>query len=212
MKIDEQRNLCLPIVTETITKKVDGKDVTEEIVKLWAFHTPISRAIFEQHYRVLAATKSVLASKGAHYLWSSAPRIAALTLRDEGMKDAAARGSFGEDGKPKDDETPALIAELKRLTMVLCPGHHGWDMLPVDAAISSGKLDAEDWEEEASAIVFFTCNYAMARKADRETTAMAYASPIGASITSSSATEFAGSLPILTQGSHTPAAPSLIPS
>jgi hypothetical protein len=212
MKIDENRNLCLPIVTERITKNVDGKDVTEEVVRLWAFHTPISRAIFEQNYRILAATKSALASKGAHYLWSSAPRIAALTLRDEGRKDAQARGLFDEDGNVKDEETPALFAELKRLTLVLCPGQHGWDMLPVDTAIQQGKLDVEDWEEAASSIVFFTCNYAMARKADRETTAKAYASPLGALITSLTATEFAGSLPTLTQAEPMKRAPSSIPS
>jgi hypothetical protein len=182
------------------------------VVRLYAFHTPISREVFEQHYRVLSATKSALASKGSHYLMSSGPRIAALTLRDEGKKDAAARGSFDEEGNVQDDETKALFAEIKRLTMVLCPGQHGWDMLPVDTAIQQGKLDAEDFEELASAIVFFTCHYAMARKADRETTARATASLMGASITSSNPTELVSSLPNSTPAEPTKRTPSSIPS
>lgn len=212
MKIDEKRNLCLPIVTETVTKKVDGKDMTEEVVKLWAFHSPISREVFEQNYRVLSATKSALASRGSHYLMSSGPRIAALTLRDEGRKDAAARGSFDETGNVRDDETPALFAELRRLTMVLCPGQHGWDMLPIDTAISAEKIDSEDWEEALSEIVFFTCHLAMARKADRETTARAVASMLGASITSLAPTAFIASLPNSTPAEPTRPAASSIPS
>jgi hypothetical protein len=212
MKIDEKRHLTLPIVTEKVTKKIDGRDVVEDVVKVWAFHSPISREVFEQHYRVLSATKSALATKGSHYLMSSGPRIAALTLRDEGRKDAAARGSFDEQGNVQDDETPAFFAELKRLTMVLCPGAHGWDMLPVDTAIAGGKIDSEDWEEVASSIVFFCCHYAMARKADRETTARATASLLGASITSSAPTEFVASLPNSTLAEPTRQAVSSIPS
>lgn len=212
MKIDEKRNLVLPIVTEKVTKKVDGKDVTEDVVRVYAFHSPVSREVFEANYRILAATKSALASKGSHYLMSSGPRIAALTLKDEGRKDAADRGSFDKDGNIVDEETAALFSEIKRLTMVLCPGSNGWDMLPVDTAISAGKIDSEDFEELASSIVFFTCHCAMARKADRETTARATASVVGASITSSSITEFLGSLPNSTQAEHTRPAASSIPS
>ncbi|CDY79480.1 hypothetical protein BGLT_02261 [Caballeronia glathei] len=204
MKINEKRHLVLPIVTDLVTKKVEGKDVTEEVVRIYAHHTPVSREVFEANYRILAATKSALASKGSHYLMSSGPRIAALTLRDEGKKDAAARGSFDEQGRVVDEETPAFFAELKRLTMVLCPGQQGWDMLPIDAAIGAGKIDAEDWEEVASSLVFFTCHYAMARKADRETTANGTASLLGSSISSLAPTEFIASLP-----SWTPAAPTM---
>jgi len=212
MKIDEKRNLALPVVTEKVTKKVEGKDVTEDVVRVWAFHSPVSREVFEANYRILAATKSALASKGSHYLMSSGPRIAALTLKDEGRRDAADRGSFDKDGNVVDGETAAFFEEIKRLTMVLCAGAHGWDMLPIETAISSGKIDAEDWEEVASSIVFFCCHYAMARKADRETTAKATASLLGASISSSSITEFKDSLPNSTPVEHTKTGQSSIPS
>lgn len=212
MKIDEKRHLVIPIVTEKVTKKVDGKDVVEDVVRVYAFHSPVSREVFEANYRILAATKSALASKGSHYLMSSGPRIAALTLKDEGQKDAASRGSFDKDGNIVDEETSAFFAEIKRLTMVLCAGANGWDMLPIDTAISAGKIDSEDWEEAIASVVFFTCNYAMARKVDREAAARATASLLGASITSSSITEFLGSLPSSTQAEHTRPAASSIPS
>lgn len=212
MRVDEQRRLVLPVATDFVTKSVDGKETAEEVVRLWAYHTPISREVFEQHFRVLAATKSALAGKGMHYLTQSGPRISALLLKDEGRKDAIARGLVDDNGAARDEETIALLGELKRLTMVLCPGANGWDMLPVDTAISSGKMDVEDWEEVLAGIVFFTCNYAMARKANREATAKAYASFLDASITSSSPTEFVASLPNLTQAAPTKPALSSIPS
>lgn len=212
MKIDEQRKLVLPVVTEQGTRKVDGKDVTEDVVRVWAYHSPISREVFESYFHLLAATKAAIYNKGGSYLTLAGPRVAALTLRSEGKKDAQARGSFDEDGNVKDDDTKAFFAELKRLTMILSPGASGWDMLPVDTAISSGKIDAEDWEEVASSIVFFSCHYAMARKADRETTAKATASLLGASITSSAPMEFVGSSAISTPAEPTKPATYSIPS
>jgi hypothetical protein len=212
MRIEEKRNVVFPVVTGKITKKVDEKDVTEDVVSVYAYHTPVSREVFEANYRVMAATKASLYSKGNHYLMISGPRVAALTLRDEGKKDAAARGLFDDEGKPRDDDTQAFFAEVKRLTTILCPGPNGWDMLPVDAAISSGKIDAEDWEEVEAAIVFFSCHSAMARKAEREDVTRRTASLLSALITSSTLTEYVASLPTLMPAAPTTKAQSSIPS
>lgn len=212
MRIDEKRNLVLPVVTEKVAKTVDEKEMVEDVVRVYAFHTPVSREIFEMNYRILAATKSALASKGSHYLMSAGPRIAAMTLKDEGRKDAAARGSFDEQGTLIDNETKAFLAELKRLTMVLCAGPNGWDLLPVDTAISGGRMDDEDWEEVISAIVFFTSHVSMAKKADRPVATKATASLLGASITSLTPTEFAASLQNSTPAEPTKRTPSSIAS
>lgn len=183
MQINEDMKLVVPVVTEGSTTRV------------WAYHTPISREVYEANYRVLAGTRVALASKGPHYVMGVGPRVAALTLRDECRRDAESFGRFNDEGKPDESEMRALFAELRRLTMVLCPGKNGWEMLPVDAAISSGKIDVEDWSETESAIVFFTCNCAMARKAERATIAQATASVLTGSLTSLSPMEFAASLP-----------------
>lgn len=218
MQLDENLNVVVPVVTERVIRKekdADGKEkeVTEEVVKVYAFHTPISKAVFDANFRILAATKSALESKGTQYLMSAGPRIAALTLRDEGLRDAESRGNVDDNGRPKANEVQALFAEFRRLTMVLCSSPRGWDMVPVDQAISGGVIDSEDWEEAEAALVFFTCHYSMAKKASRARIAQATASLLRASITPSSLSEYLASLqrstPAATSGAK---AESSVPS
>jgi hypothetical protein len=182
LKINDDINLVIPV-------KSDSKGVV-----VYAYHTPISRAVFESNYRILAATKSALAGKGIHYQMDSGPRIAALTLVDEGKKDALERGDFDENGQPKDSGAQSLLMEIRRLTTALIPGNNGWDMVPVGTAITKGAIDEDDWREAESAIVFFTCHYALAKKAERLGMAQATASLLKGSSTSSSLSEFAASL------------------
>jgi hypothetical protein len=194
MKIDDALHLVLPLG--------DG---------LHAYHTPISRAVYEGNYSTINATKAALAKRGVHYQMGSGPRVATLTLKDEGVKDAADRDNLDADGKPVDDRTPALLAEIKRLTTVLCPGPGGWDLLPIDAAISQEKVDREDWEEVESSIVFFTAHYQTCRRATRAGVAKATASVLNGSITSSPPMEFIASLPTSTKNEATQANPSSLP-
>lgn len=198
MKINESMNLVVPVVSERITEKVDGKDVSKEVVRVYGYHSPISSSVFEANYRTLAATKSSLASKGLHYAMNSGPRIAALTLKDEGLRDAESRGLVDEGGNPVDKATEALFAEFKRLTVILAPGPQGWDSLPVDAAISRGVIDSEDWEEALSSLVFFTVHHAMAKKADRQRINTSTAAVLNGSITSLLPMEWVASLPTST--------------
>jgi len=175
--INDALNLVLPIRSD------------ENGAQLYAFHTPISREVFEANYRLLGAVKANLMSKGPAYNVSSGPIVAALTLKDEGRKDAADNGENGDGG------ASALLNELKRLTVVLAPTSAGWETLPIDAAISQGYIDAEEWSETESAIVFFTCLCAMARRADKANFAAGAASILRGSITSSAAMAYAVSLP-----------------
>jgi hypothetical protein len=178
--INEALNLVLPIKSD------------DTGVRLYAFHSPISREVFEANYELLGAVKAKLMSKGPAYNISSGPVIAALTLRDEGRKDAAENGEQGDGG------AAALLNELKRLTVVLVPTANGWETIPVDASIAQGHLDAEDWSETESAIVFFTCLCAMAKRADKAKFAAGAASILKGSTTSSTATAFSDSLPTST--------------
>ncbi|MHB8914736.1 MAG: hypothetical protein ACYC4K_02865 [Thiobacillus sp.] len=184
MKIDESLNLVLPL----------GES-------LMVYHSPISRAVFEANYKALAATKAALASKGVHYQMDAGPRIASLLLMDEVRRDADA----DKDGLPDESAGRAFLAELRRLSMVMVASQNGWDLIPVDAAINTGKVDAEEWQEVESALVFFTCHYAMARKADRQSVGIASASLLRAYTTSSACSEYAASLPKLTTAEITAA-------
>ncbi|MDA8416056.1 MAG: hypothetical protein M0Z78_03115 [Betaproteobacteria bacterium] len=154
------------------------------------YHTPISREVFEANYLLLAATKSSIASKGIHYAMDSGPRIASLLLRDEARKEV-------------EDKGPSFFLELARLSIVLVPTENGWEKLPVELAINSGKLDLTDWKEVESSIVFFTCYFSMARKAEREGLVRAIASLLGWSTTSLNLSEWSASLPSLIQTQST---------
>jgi hypothetical protein len=170
---------------------------------LTAYHTPVSRAIYEANYAVLHATLAAMGRKGAHYLRASGPSIAHLVLKDEGKRDAAERG--------EEDRTPALLGEIKRLTNILAPSGAGYDLLPVDTAISAGKVDEEDWEEVVASIVFFTCLVQTAKKSDRTMVAASVALIVDGSITSSAPMAFAASLQTSTKVDPTPATVSSLP-
>jgi hypothetical protein len=164
-----------------------------------AYHIPVDRSIYELHYAVINATKAALSRKGIHYQMGSGPRIANLVLKDEGLKDAAERNSFDPKGNPVDERTPALLEEIKRLTTVLVPSASGYETLPVDVAVSQGKMDAEDWSELEASIVFFTCHVMPAKKANRASIAAATASVLNGLIASSATTAFAASSPTSTK-------------
>lgn len=173
MHLNESLHLVLPV-------RVD--DEGNPLIR--AYHVPVSREVFELNYRTLAATKARLASKGIMYQMDAGPRIAAMVLRDEGKRDAEERGEVNDDGSPRDGGAAALLSEFKRLTTILAPTQSGWDNLPVDAAIGRGVIDAEEWQDTLSAICFFTCHYALARKSERQRIAEATASLLTGSITS----------------------------
>lgn len=179
MQLNDSLQLVVPIREDDSGVLVHG------------YHTPISREVFEANYRILAATKAALSSKGIGYQMGSGPRIAAMALRDEGKKDATERGESEESA---DSGASALLTELKRLTTIIAPGPQGWDIIPIDTALSRNIIDADEWQEALSDIVFFTCHYALARKNGRRPMAEAVASVLSASITSLPLSEYAASL------------------
>lgn len=185
MKINDQLHLVVPVL--------------EGPPSISAFHTPISREVFEANYRILAATKAALAAKGPHYQAMSGPQIARLVLLDEGRREALEQGD--EEG---DAGASATLNEIKRLTMILAPGDNGWERLPVDAAMARGLLDDEDWDEALSQLVFFTCHYWLAKKSEREAVMEATANLLAASLTPSSVTAYCASLPTSTESDSTP--------
>lgn len=201
MHITPDLRLALPIrIGET--QKPDPSDskktITEPVTLIWAYHTPISMDFFETNYRVIAATKQAIFGKSLGYAYESGPRVARLTLLDCAKTDAMEWGLEQSTGS-------AILNELKRLTNILAPNekNSGFDPLPIDIAIGRNIIDAEEWAEAESAIVFFTCAYAMARKQGREMVATACASVLRAQITSLDSSAFLASLAQLT-----PAEPS----
>jgi len=172
-----------------------------------AYHTPISEGVFRANFKILAATKATLSEHGLAYMADVGPRIAALTLVDEGKREAQRRGDF--DG---DMGAQALLAEIKRLTLILCPGDSGWSQVPVDSAIKSGQITQAEWEEAEAALVFFTSLYALAPQSKKGEVIEAVAGILSASTTASKPMEWTGSSPTSTSAEPFEKAASSVPS
>jgi hypothetical protein len=188
MRIDQNLNLVLPVRTDE-----DGNGTA------FAVHTPISREVFEANFRLLSLAKTELFSKGNAHAFGNGPTIAALTVRDEGLRDAEERGE--EDGKKRIE---ALFSEIRRLTLIVGPAKEGYVSLPVDAALSSGLLESEEWEDAESALVFFTLVFALSKRARWSQAKEGCASILGGKMASLNATEYAASLRTSTGESPSP--------
>jgi len=186
-----------------LTFPVRWSDTGEPTV--YAYHIPISRAVFEANYRLIGGTLAMLQSRS---VGTNVVDVATLALKDIGRRDAAewglAPGLSVEDG----GAAVPLLAEIKRLTSIIAPTDAGYQPIDVDRALANKVIDAEDWAEAESALVFFTCGYATKRR-NLARVAADLASPLGGLITSSLPTEFAASLGASTTA---PAASEPIPS
>lgn len=177
-KIDSQLRFVLPVCTS-------GDDVT-----VWAYHIPIAVSVFEANYRILAATKAAIFGNGPRYAFEVGGSIAGLRLRDEARKDALERGDVDKDDQPSETAVNAFSQEIQRLTTVCVATESGFDNVPVTVALQRNLIDAEDWKEAESNIIFFTCVYYLTRKAEREK-AVSFAALVSrGSITSLGLTEW----------------------
>jgi hypothetical protein len=183
VQINDALSLVIPL-----RRDAEGNPLT------YAFHTPIPREVFEANYQILAGTKSAIFMKGLAYAGDVGPRIATLELKEQAKKLSLERGDLSPNGEPNTVSATALLAEIKRLTLVLIPTLAGWENVPVDVAMQQDAIDADDWREAESGLVFFTCAYALTPKAQRRNMADGIASILPGSITSLPPTEFAVSL------------------
>jgi hypothetical protein len=158
---------------------------------IYAYHTPISRDVFEANWRIISATAAILLKPGVS---PNIISVATLALKDAGRADALENGLSEGLDFDAGGTAVALIGELKRLTLILSPSSAGYEMLPVDVAIDRKVIDADDWAEAVDALIFFCCGWSIATRQRRAASADSLASVIGGSMTSSSPTAFAASL------------------
>lgn len=165
-------------------KITDTLAVTFKIGAIDAYHSPLSKEAFEASFRLIAATKAALFDTTDKALVIDGPNLALLVLKDEGARLAKKREEPGDGG------AESLIAEITRLTMVVMPGPEGLDLTPVSAA----GIDADEWEEALSALVFFTVNYALTPKSEKPDRVGSLAAILDFSTTSLSAEAWMNSL------------------
>lgn len=179
--------------------------IEREAGPIYIHHTPIRLEVFEHHFRLLAATHADMFGRGGAYA-NVAPRVAALTLRDIGKKEAERRGDDDDGG------ASALMNEIKRLSVVIAPHKGQWHVTTIDVGLGRKLLDEDEWREAESAIIFFTCVVWMTSRKQAKNAAQVAATAIGLSTTSSSPEEWMRSLPTLTPAAATPpTAPQMTP-
>ena len=189
MHIDDNLNLVFPIRIESHSEEKGDRKTDRDVPVVYAFHTPITREVFEANFRILSLAKAQIYGKGLPFAMGTGPLVASLVLKEEARRDAEER-----DLPNPDQASKALLLELKRLTMIVGPSPEGFKPLPVDAAISAGVIDPEEWEEAESMLVFFTATSSLVRRAKKREVMESAAFILGGSTTSSTCTEWAAFL------------------
>lgn len=167
LKVNRQLHLVIPI--------------TQGEKTLFVHSTPVSSEQFDTFFLVIAKTFSAIYAEGLGAV--AGPRVAAKLLR-------RVAESLGE----WEDVKVGLVDEIRRMTNVFAPTDKGWQMIPLDDAVTSKLIDKEDASEVENAIVFFTVTWLMHKRTDREEVVTAAASLWGARIDSLSCTAFLDSL------------------
>lgn len=176
IKIDRKLNLVVPIEN-------DG-----EI--LYVHSAPISHAVFERYFKVIARTFSEL--YGGGYGIMSGPRIAAMLLKSVSSEMGVWDGVTGVEN--------GLMSEIRRITNVICLDQNGgWVTIPFHDAAVLHKISDDDIAEVENAIVFFTLASAMHKKADLPEILGGASKLWGGLATPSSIMEFITGLPTPTQ-------------
>jgi hypothetical protein len=170
---------------------------------MYAYHIPISRAVFELNYRLIGGTLAMLQSKS---VGTNVVDVATLALKDVGRRDAREWGLPEELSIEDGGMAVPLLAELKRLTYIIAPTPTGYQSMDVTLALGRKVISAEDWEETEAALVFFTCGFSTKRR-NLAQVAADLASPLMGSITSLLPTEWAASLATSPAAEITPPAP-----
>ena len=184
MKIDRKLNLVVPIDRD------DGS-------RIYVHSTPISLAVFEAHYLVMAKTFAAIYNEGLGV--TAGPRVAAMTMK----KIAENLGVWtGESGVEN-----SLVNEMKRLTNVLAPSTNGWETLPYGEAVKRSVIDEDEASEVENCLCFFTVAYRLHRKTEREAILNGASRLWGGEISSLGFTEFKASLPTSTPTVNTGASP-----
>lgn len=149
MKIDKKLNLVIPLERDTGT--------------IYVFSTPITREVFEAHYKVISKTFTQLWAGGLGL--HGGPRVAALELRSVAQSTPRVDGEGSMWDGPEGVEA-TLMNEIRRLTNVLLPAEdgRGYTNIPYDTAVNQKLLTDEEMQEVEGAATFFIVNWAMHRR------------------------------------------------
>lgn len=179
MNIDKRLNIIL---------KVEGDDGSV----MHVHSTPILASVYEANWRLITKTAVDLYGDGLGI--AAAARVAMLALRDTAR---AMDGPDWERNKTFQTMADALLNEIWRQTTVVIPGERGWDTVAFYDVVRDKLIDGEQLSEVKNALTFFTLASWFHRASERKE-ANEILKHYGALIVSSTAMEFASSLPTST--------------
>lgn len=200
MRLDRRLNLIIPL---------DREDGT----KVHIYHTPISRDIYTQYFRVLNMTGTQIYANDLSFF--GGPESAFLMLKEISENTPRPNGSGswweGENGVER-----GLIEELWRKTQVLVLGTKGWELLPFDVVIApdtsgnwkSDILSEDEAAEVSGSLVFFTVSSFMKNNPVVSRGLIAAAALFDWQLSSLGLTEYRISLQILTREETTEPSPT----
>lgn len=175
ISINRKLNFVIPIEND------DG-------TKLYVHSTPIRRETFELYFKVIAKAFSEIYAGGLGI--TSAPRVAAMLIKQHAQEMGIWDGPKGV--------KHGLMEEIRRLSNVVAPSGHGWELIPLDDAISQNIINEDDASEVENAICYFIVASAMHKKAELGPVLELVSKLWSAQVSSLNVSEFVASLPILT--------------
>ena len=164
----------------------------------------ISRFVFEQYFLLISKTYTALYTEG---LLTTGPRVSMNMLKTIAV-------NMGP--KVWEDAQKGLINEIQRLANIIVrdPAGVGWTTVPLYGAVDRGLISSEDLDEINSVLVFFTCASCMHTRS--QIAGILLSMRVWGTLTTLlNATEYASSLPTLTEdeiGRMAPTAPLSVPS
>jgi hypothetical protein len=178
VKIDRRMNLVVPILDD------EGKT---EVA--YVHSVPLAEADVERNFELLGQTFAAIFNRGLGA--AAGPGVAARLLKRIAIADG-----LWETREKGPGPAQLMLEEIRRLTNVIVPGEpgKGWQQLPIQVAVDTGKLSDEDRAEVENAIVFFIAVSATLPRAQRREMLESAAALWGARLSSSTSTELASSL------------------
>lgn len=178
MNLDRRLNFVIP---------VDRGDGTIDFVHA----SPIGEATFDKYFMVIGQAFAQLYNGGLGLF--AGPRVAAKLIKRIAISTEC---WDGEDGVER-----GLFVEMRRRANFVRAG--GVDPIPLEEAIASKAISAEDASEVENALAFFTVASSMHKRSELPTILAVVARIWDARTTSSNSTEFSASLKTSTAPANT---------
>lgn len=164
-------------------------EVERDEGNVWVHSAPITQETFEQFVLPIAKTFTQIYAEQLNIV--AGPRVAAMLLKRNAQSLGMWEGPMGVQN--------GLFNEIRRLTNVIVPVDRGWSTMPLHDAMQKDLFTEKEASEVEGEICFFIVLSAMHKKTILPTILEGMTGLWDVRIELSNCTEFANSLPTLTE-------------